>query len=280
MTLEYKTPIADTFDRVLTDAGFPEDVTTLSSASERQSVASAVVTGAGRSLTLFRLLWAFGVDVQGVSPAGELIVDREILSALPTRALKVVLPRLATMAALYRFIQTLRDQQLDRTTRAVPAEWWVGVHPERVYPACCRQMTWEWMLHHDIPDATFVDARVEHPREWLALPVPVTGRQCWLELPGGLVYSGMLQRFYPIDVWRAALQPSDERRESATQERAKVFLVIIYEALWRWTKGRPLLPMPDLDSLVPDAGAHLFYDEVVARRLNNTINALVRRDAA
>ena len=77
-------------------------------------------------------------------------------------------------------------------TVGVPEEWRQNVRPRRRFPKDCFYRSWRYVLDHDAPEARLVHGT--YAPDLLSGTPGVN--HAWVELPGGIVFDGVYQRFF------------------------------------------------------------------------------------
>ena len=80
----------------------------------------------------------------------------------------------------------------------VPPEWSRDTYPRTVYPGEAYERAFAYVLDHDIEGMLLVHGVATHPAV----------DHAWVELPGGIVFDGVAQRFFAKDAYGAVMQVS------------------------------------------------------------------------
>lgn len=188
-------------------------------------------------MQMYGLLWAYDVSVER-DPFGEMTLVGD-LSALPDVVHDLIDRWAERMVATYQVTERIRDQRDYFTIADMPDRWWDGTRPDLVYPGLCFVKCWEWQARYGIAGATWVRAGIQLPAAWVSVLVPVRFGQSWLELPGGVTYNGVLQRFYRTDEWRKITLPTNESRVELSQHAARRVLPEARRQVRKWADNYP-----------------------------------------
>jgi hypothetical protein len=100
--------------------------------------------------------------------------------------------RRAGLTAAYLRVGQPLLEQADQV--AVAATWSRGTWPRRRYPQQCYPKTLKYVREHgDIAGMRLVHGVISHPGQ----PAPMD--HAWVELPGGIVFDGVVQTFFTRD---------------------------------------------------------------------------------
>ncbi len=204
-------------------------------------------------MQVFRVLWAYDISVER-SPCGEITLVGD-LSGLPTVLYGLITHWGKRMAATYQFIERIRDQRDYFAHTDVPREWWSGARRDLVYPGLCFAKVWEWQAIHDVKGVAWVKAHIQMPAAWIAGPVAVRFGQSWLELPGGIIFNGTLQRFYSAEHWYKITQPINLTRRELSGDVAGRALANPRWYCRSWADNFPNVRRREFDELIERATA-------------------------
>jgi len=125
----------------------------------------------------------------------------------------------ARRAALLAGFQRVGNELLHSARQVeVDMRWKRRTWPRRRYPQQCYARTTRYMLQHlDIEGARLVHGRIAHAPYFVPLA------HAWVELPGDIVFDGVVQAFFTRDSYYAVMgaQPLETYSASETQRLAE-----------------------------------------------------------
>lgn len=89
-----------------------------------------------------------------------------------------------------------RGEYLEPPQVTVTLAWSRDTYPRFVYPGECYERAFAYVLDHDIAGMLLVHGRNTR----------LNDEHAWVELPGGIVFDGVAQRFFAKDVYEAVMQ--------------------------------------------------------------------------